>query len=279
MRNVLNFLIRYNSWFLFVLLLAIGCMLLVNFNDYQQSYYLSSANAVCSSVNGIKSDVTGYIGLKEANAQLEQQNAELSAELLRMKGELLAVKELVPDSNSLIPQPDRFSYIVSTVLNNSVQHAKNYFTINKGKRQGVAPGMGVVSHQGVVGIVNVCGDNTARVISVLNVDQHFSVKLKGTSYIGSLYWLQGNPEYAYMGELPRHAKYKIGDVVVSSGFSTTFPEGVPVGKVVGRVKSAGDNFYTLKVKLLPDFERLETVWVINDIIKSELDSLENFDAK
>jgi rod shape-determining protein MreC len=82
-----------------------------------------------------------------------------------------------------------------------------------------------------------------------------------------------------MGELPRHAKYKKGDMIVSSGFSTTFPEGIPIGKVIGRVKGAGDNFYTLKVKLLPDFDKLERVWVIKDIYKSELDSLETFDAK
>lgn len=262
-----------------MLYIVVSCMMLFNYNDYQQSYYLSSANTVCTTVNGAKSEITGYVGLKEANAQLERQNADLSAEVLRLKGELLAVKERFPDSVSHIPQADRFSYIVATVLNNSVLHKHNYFTINKGSNHGIKPGMGVISHQGMVGIVNVCGPNSARVISVLNDGQQFSVKIKGTSYIGSLTWQQGNPEVAYMGELPRHAKYKKGDMIVSSGFSTTFPEGIPIGKVIGRVKGAGDNFYTLKVKLLPDFDKLERVWVIKDIYKSELDSLETFDAK
>lgn len=278
MRNVLNFLIRYNSWFLFVAYVVVSLALLFNFNGYQQSWYLTSANSVSASLYGMRSEFTGYMGLRDINRELNEQNARLSAEVLRLQQNLLAAKELIPDTNAFVPQKGRFSYIVATVLNNSIGCPRNYFTINKGSRSGVEPGMGVMCSSGIVGIVNVVGPNTARVISVLNENQHFSVKLDSTSYVGTLSWEPGNPEIAYMDEVPRHAKYRKGDFVVTSGYSTTFPEGVKVGKVLGVAKGRDTNFLCFKVKLSPNFEKLETVWVITDIYRAELDSLELHDA-
>lgn len=277
MRNVINFLIRFKAWFLFAAYVIVSLLLLFNFNDYQQSYYMTSANSFCASINGIRSEFTGYIGLKQVNRDLELQNSALLAEVQQLKLELLAAKEQVPDTNSIIPQKKRFSYIVASVLSNNTNQRKNYFTINKGTRHGIKPGMGVISHKGMVGIVNVAGPNASRVISVLNETQHFSVKLAGTPYVGTLTWSNRNPKWAYVEEVPRHAKFHKGDTIVSSGFSTTFPEGMPIGRVMATVKRKDDNFVTLKIRLIPDFERLETVWVINDIYKSELDTLAKSD--
>lgn len=279
MRNVLNFLIRYNSHFLFLAYVVVSLALLFNFNGYQQSWYLTSANNVSASLYSVSSEFTGYIGLRKANKQLNEQNAHLNAEVQRLHQELLAARELVPDTAAMRIARGRFSYIVATVLNNSIGRPKNYFTINKGTRQGVKPGMGVMSSAGVVGIVNVAGPNTARVISVLNEGQHFSVKIDSTAYVGTLSWKPGHPEIAYMDEVPRHAHARKGDMVVSSGYSTTFPEGVPIGHIIGQTKGRDNNFLCFKIRLAPDFEKLETVWIINDIYRNELDSLEQFDVK
>ena len=138
--------------------------------------------------------------------------------------------------------------------------------------------MGVVDQNGVVGIVNVVGKNSSRIISLLNTTQHFSVKIKGTNYIGSLSWKEGNPKIAYIEEMAQHMTFHVGDTIVTSGFSTTFPEGIPVGTVLSRVKTSDDNFFTLKIKLASDFPQLGIVRVIKDNFKSELDSLQNFDA-
>lgn len=279
MRNVLNFLLRYNYYLVFVVYIAVSLALLFNFNDYQQSWYLSSANNVSSALYSMRSEFTGYIGLRETNRLLNEQNSKLSAEVLRLKQDLLAAKELMPDSTMFQPRQARYSYIVASVLNNSIAHPRNYFTINKGTLAGVKPGMGVMSAAGMTGIVNVAGPNTARVISVLNDSQHFSVKIDSTAYVGTLSWEPGNAKIAYMNEVPKHAKFKKGDLVVSSGFSTTFPEGVPVGRILGRAKGKDSNYLSFKVRLAPDFEKLETVWVITDIYRNELDSLEQLDVK
>lgn len=278
MRNLINFLIKYGTWFLFAFYVLLACMLLVSNNSYHQSVYLTSANSVSSAVNSTSSQVTGYFHLKGINESLQASNARLENEVLNLRHQLSEYQTLLSDSVRPSFIADRFGYIPATVINNSVRHPRNYFTINRGGVDGVRTGMGVVDQNGVVGIVNVTGDHTARVISLLNQTQHFSVKLKDTNFIGSLAWRGDDPMIAYMEQVPRHAKYHAGDTVVTSGYSTVFPEGIPVGRVLNRVRSRDDNFFILKIGLNSDFRALSTVRVIKDEYKMELDSLQNFDV-
>lgn len=278
MRNLINFLIRYGTWFLFLFYVLISCVLLFLSNPFHQSVYLSSANVVSSSVYSVNSEVTGYFNLKEINRSLQQNNARLENEVLNLKQQLAEYKTLLSDSIKSVNFPQRFDYVAATVINNNVKHPRNYFSINRGSEDGIKSGMGVVDQDGVVGIVNVTGRHTARVISLLNETQRFSVKLKSSNFIGSLSWKGGDPSVAYMEEVPRHAKYQLGDTVVTSGYSLTFPEGIPVGTVMNRIRGADENFFILKVKLNPNFRTLSTVRVIKDEYKSDLDSLQMFDV-
>lgn len=277
MRNLLNFLIRYSTWFVFTFYVLISVILLVLGNRYRQSVYLSSANVVSGSIYNGTSQVTGYFHLKTINESLQASNAQLQNEVLNLKNEIDQYKVLLSDTLKPHPSKDRYDYIAAAVINNNTRHPKNYFTIDRGSLDGVDRGMGVVDQNGVVGIVNVTGPHMARVISLLNETQHFSVKLKDTSYVGSLNWKGEDATIAYVEEIPRHVEYQIGDTIVTSGYSTTFPEGIPVGTILNRVRSQDDSFFTFKVRLMPDFRSLSTVRVIKDIYKQEIDSLSNFD--
>lgn len=278
MRNLLNFILKYSRWFLFTLYVLISLVLLVVNNNYQQSIYMSSANVVTGNVYGTWSEVTGYFHLKGINESLQARNASLQNEVLNLKSQLAEMKAMAGDS---IPTPtvERFDYIAAGVINNNTRHPKNYFTINRGSLDGVKTGMGVVDQNGVVGIVNVTGPHMARVISLLNETQRFSVKIKDTPFVGSMTWRGGDPGIAYIDEIPRHAKYQIGDTIVTSGYSTAFPEGIPVGVILNRVRSRDDSFFTFKVKTVSDFKTINAVRVITDIYKQEIDSLANFDLK
>lgn len=275
MRNVLNFLIKYQSWFLFLAYVIISLLLLFNFNGFQQSVYLTSANIVSSGLYRMSSGITGYVGLRTINSELEEQNARLQSELFSLREEVKFLHGVRGDSLYRFIPDNRYSYTLASVLNSNVRHEQNYFTIDKGSEDGLEPGMGVINRSGMVGIVNVTSPHTARVISVLNEKQHFSVKLKGSEYVGSLNWKKGNPEIAYVTELPRHAKFRIGDTVSTSGYSTSFPAEIPVGTVMSRVPGDNGNYVTLKIRLLPDFNKLETVRVIKDFMKAEIDSVMN----
>ena len=100
MRNVLNFLIRYNSWLLLALYLVLGCMLLFNFNNYQQSVWLTSTNRVSAMLNGVYGNIQSYTGLRKANALLEQRNA-----LLQARSGIWKMSSEPPASSSPTPRP------------------------------------------------------------------------------------------------------------------------------------------------------------------------------
>lgn len=278
MRNLLNFILRYSTWFVFTFYVLLSIALLVAGNSYQQSVYLTSANVVSGGIYSGTSQVTGYFNLKSINESLQASNASLQNEVLNLRSKLAEYSMMLSDTLPHLPSVDRYGYVAAAVINNNTRLPKNFFTINKGSHDGIERGMGVVDQNGVVGIVNVTGPHMARVISLLNETQHFSVKLKGTSFIGSLNWKGSDATIAYVEEIPRHVEYQVGDTIVTSGYSTTFPEGIPVGTVLNRVRSQDDSFFTLKIKLSSDFKALSTVRVIKDIYKAEIDSLADFDS-
>lgn len=277
MRNIFDFILRYSKWFVFTIYVVISCFLLVSHNRYQQSVYISSANVVSGNIFNVWSQVTGYFHLKSINESLQASNADLQNQVFNLKTQVAELEARLGDTVARDSQSERFDFISASVVNNNTRHPRNYFTLNRGSRDGVQPGMGVVDQNGVVGIVNVAGPHMSRVISLLNETQHFSVKIKGTSFIGSMVWKGSDATIGYVEEIPRHARYSIGDTIVTSGYSTTFPEGIPVGVILNRVRSQDDSFFTFKVRLTSDFNALSAVRVIKDIYKNEIDSLATFD--
>lgn len=276
MRNLLNFLIKYGTWFVFTFYVLISCILLVKSSDKHHAIYLTSANAIGDFIYGTASEITGYFSLKDVNERLQESNAMLQNEVLNLRNELTQYKIMLQDTafNAI---SSRYDYIGAAVINNSTRHPRNYLTIDRGKADGVEVGMGVADQSGIVGIIDATGDHTSRAISLLNQSQKFSSKLKGTHYVGSLTWRGEDPTIAYMEEVPRHAKFQIGDTIVTSGFSTTFPEGIVIGTVMGKVKTNDDTFFVLKVRLASDFKSLGTVRIIKDYYKQELDSIQNIE--
>lgn len=273
MRNILNFIIKYSTWFVFTFYVLISCILLVKSSDNHFSVYMSSANAIGGAIYRVSSEVTDYFGLLSVNQRLQESNAKLENEVLNLRNQLAQYQVLAMDTAETI-RDHRFGYIGASVINNSIRHPRNHFTIDRGSADGVKPGMGVVDQSGVVGIVDVTGKNNSRVISLLNQNQHFSAKVKNSPYVGSLTWRGEDPSVAYLEEVPRHAKFHIGDTIVTSGFSTTFPEGIDIGTVMGKVKTNDDTFLVLKIRLASNFNTLGTVRVIKDAFKQELDSIQ-----
>lgn len=276
MRNLIEFFLKYSSTFVFTILFVVSLALLFSNGRFHSSIWFTSANAVSTQVYQVGNSISSYFNLRAINRSLQQSNAQLENEVLNLRYQLTAYKSQLADS-LYIKDFNRFDYVLATVLNNSVRHPRNYFTIDKGASDGIKEGLGVVDQNGIVGIVNVVGDKTSRVMSLLNTSQHVSVKLKDTNVFGSLTWKVNDPKIAYMEEVARHATFSLGDTVVTSGYSTTFPADIPVGIVIGNVKSANDNFYILKIRFASDFNTLSTVRVLMDSYKTELDSLMNFD--
>lgn len=250
--------------------MIISLTMLFNNNPYQQSIYLTSANKVSSSIYSTISNVTSYFHLRDINDELQKQNATLEMEVVALRAQLEDYKILVPDS---VSKKAQFDVIVSRVISNSISNQQNYITINKGINDGITSEMGVIDQNGVVGIVNVVGENSARIISLLNPNLRLSCKVKGSDFFGSLVWDGKSPYYAILEEMPRHVKFETGDTIITSGYSAVFPEGITVGVIDEQLNTGGDNFYSLRIKLLTDFTQLSTVRVIKNNMKDELNKL------
>ncbi|MCH5319136.1 MAG: rod shape-determining protein MreC [Paramuribaculum sp.] len=278
MRNLILFFIRYSSVFLLVIYITIGILLLVENNPYQRHLYLTSANSVSASVYKTANNVSGYFHLKNINEELAYRNTELESEVLDLRQRL---RDLSATEDSLAPfdaNPSRYNFTLAHVINNSTRHRNNYITIDKGALDGIEPEMGVIDHNGIIGIVEIVGPRASRIISLLNDQFRLSCKVKGYDFVGSLVWDGKNPTEAILEELPRHSTFNKGDTVITSGYSTVFPEGILVGTVLDGLKDYDENFYALKVKLFTNHEALSTVTVVKDNLREELKKLDAQDT-
>lgn len=273
MNNLLNFLAKQYHWFVFIILVIMSLVMLFNNNPYQQSVYLTSANSMSTKVYSGINSVTSYIDLKDVNENLHERNAQLQMEIAQLHNEINELKLQVPDSSTQ-PRLQQFNYILAHVISNTTANPYNYITINRGSKDGIKPDMGVVDQNGIVGIVNVTGEHSARIISLLNPNIHLSCCLKNSEYFGSLVWDGVSPEYAVLEELPKQIKFKAGDTIMTNGYSSVFPEGIMVGTIVGRARKSTDSFLSLKIKLNTNFSQLSTVRIITNNMRDEIKALE-----
>lgn len=265
MRNLLDFLARHNHWFLFVLLEVVSFVLLFKYNSYQGSVWFSSANAVAGKVYDASSAVDQYFSLVDVNRKLTERNVYLERELARLTDTAtVAAKDSTYMQRMQAGVLRKYKSVPARVVSNSLDKLNNFITIDKGTVDGVGKDMGVACGLGVVGIVYLAAEHYSVVIPVLNSKSNISCSIRGRGYFGYLHWYGDRPDEAYLDDVPRHARFRIGDIVVTSGYSSVFPPGMLVGKIMRVYNSANGMSYRLRVKLSTDFGNLRDVCVIND---------------
>lgn len=262
MRNLLNFLFRYNHCIVFVLLQGVSFLLLFSFNNYQHSRFFTSANAFVGKIYEATRAVTGYFDLQRQNEVLMERNIWLEQQLLLADKRLKEMEETSTTSWPAETTTTMFQSYKAGVIKNSLNRADNYITLNQGSLAGIKPDMGVIGPNGVVGIVYKTSPHYSLVISLLSSKSNLSCKIAGNEYFGFLQWEGGDSRYAYLKDLPRHAEFAIGDTIVTSGFSTVFPQGMMVG-VIEEANDTNDGLsFLLKIKLATDFGKLRNVHVL-----------------
>jgi len=256
-------------------------VLLFRFNDYQGSVWFTSANYVAGLAYEASSKVTSYLTMGEVNERLTKRNLELEHQVRELSSQLY---DKTKDSTFLRGQYrflSKFRLIQAKVVSSSLDRPDNFITINKGTWDGVRKDMGVACGNGVVGIVYMAGIHYAVVIPVLNSKSNISCSIQGRDYFGYLHWNGGATDMAYLDDVPRHAKFKLGDRIVTSGYSSVFPAGVLVGKIKHVYNSEDGLSYRLAIELSTDFGNLRDVCVIDDasireqrqVIKAAQDSI------
>ena len=286
MRNLVEFLKKYNYWLVFVLLEVVSLVLIFQYNSYQGSVWFTSANYLTGMGLEVDSKMKSFMTQGTTNQELSERNLMLERELWLTK-ELLAEERMRHDSTYVdslpIPQLGEYKLINAKVIGNSLNKTDNFITIDKGYINGVHEDMGVACGNGVVGVVYKASRHYAIVIPVLNMHSNISCAIQGHGYFGYLHWKGGATDIAFVDDIPRHAQFEKGDTIVTSGYSSLFPPGVLVGHVIDSHDSEDGLSYRLEIKLSTDFGNLREVCVIDDaavnerlnLLRQATDSLKN----
>lgn len=287
MRNLLAFLAKYNHWFVFILLEVICFVLLFRFNNFQGSVYFSSANAVAGKVYEYNSSVTTFFNMSQSNKKLSERNLILEQQVRALTqyiathhGDSLAMEQCQKQALA------GFKLIPAKVIQSTINREDNLITIDKGKADGIHEDMGVACGTGVVGVVYMASDHYSIVLPVINVNSNISVMIRKRGYFGFLHWKGTPSDIAYVDDVPRHARFSLGDYVVTNGYSSIFPPGIMVGKILHVFNSSDGLSYRVQLRLSTDFGKLRHVCVIDNsalkdkalLLKAAQDSLKPRDT-
>lgn len=275
MRNLIDFITRYNHWFVFVILEVVSFVLLFKFNSYQGSVWFSSANVVAGKVYEADATIKNFFSLTKINQQLNVRNLYLEQTVRKLSEQVHAE---TGDSSWLFRTQaevlKEYKLIPAKVITNSIDKRDNFITIDKGRLDGVKPDMGVACGTGIVGVVYMVSDHYSIVIPVLNSKSNISVTIRKRGYYGYLRWTGGASDLAYVDDIPRHAHFRLGDLIETSGYSAMFPPGIIAGQILHVYNSPDGLSYRIQVRLTTDFGNLRDVCVIdNSAMKERIDLL------
>ena len=262
MRNLLQFISKNHVLLLFILLELCAFLMIVQNNHFQRAAFINSTNGVTANTFQTLSNWKNYFSLKSANEQLALENAKLQT-LLSQKGVNDTIASILPKR-----------YIPAMIINNSIAKRNNYLTLDKGAKHGVKKGMGVVTPNGVIGIIKEVSEHFSSVLSVLHAKSKTSVMLLHSHYFGSLEWKGGNYQSAVVNDIPSHVELKIGDTIISSGYSSIYPSDILIGTISKINTKPHKNFHQIDIQFLEDFKQLKYVSITQGALSNEIQRLE-----
>lgn len=271
MKSLFRFLLRNYFVIMFLALEAFSFSLLVSYNNYQRVTFINSTNNVVGTIFERFSHLDDYFSLGRTNDKLAAENAALRKQLQRR----IMLQERNPVMRPDTVDAPAYVFTAAKVISNSVNKQFNYITLNKGSRQGIKPDMGIICSDGVVGVITNVSPNYSTGLSLLNKRFSIPAKITKNNYSGNLVWDGEHSNTADLKEIPFHIMVNVGDTVVTSAYSSIFPEGIMIGTITKWDQEGGTNFYNIKVELKTNFRTLKYVEVVQNTKQAELKKLES----
>lgn len=269
MQQIINFIIRNKNFLLFLLLFCLSILFTIQSHSYHKSKFINSANFLTGGVYNSMNNISSYFNLKSQNALLSEENRKLRT--------LLSHSEIAPDSIYMdtITFGIPYRFYTANIIKNSYALTDNYLTINKGKKDSIKQDFGVISSKGIIGIIDKTSSHYGTVISILNTTSKISAQLKKTNHFGTLTWNGKSPELTQLIDIPKIAPLQKGDTIVTSGRSSIFPKGVPIGIIDSFELDQAENYYEINIKLFNDMTNIEHVYIIENVNTEEIINLSN----
>ncbi|WP_299012573.1 rod shape-determining protein MreC [uncultured Polaribacter sp.] len=271
MQQLIYFFQKFKYFLFFLMLQFIALGLSFNNLNFQKSKFVNSANAVTGGFYNKASNISSYFNLKEVNTSLLEENRLLRTQLHQNKYNNIAIDSTIIDTLKYL---QKFTYTSAKIINNNYTNAFNFLTINRGEKHGIEKEMAVINSKGIIGVTDNVNANYTRVQSILNENSKLNARLKNSRYFGTLQWNGKDYNTVQLIDIPRQAPIEIGDTIETGGKSAIFPEGILIGKVIN-VNSNKTVNNAIDVQLFNDMSNLEPVYVVKNLHKIAIQSIEN----
>lgn len=234
-------------------------------HSYHQSSFFNSSSWLSGNIYQASYGVTSYFDLNKENKNLVEENNRLRQLLFNKK-----------DTLSITLDSIQMTYTITSgqVIKNSFANQRNYITINKGKKDSVKPDMGVITSQGILGIVENVSNRNATVQSILNERSNINAKLNNTNHFGSLVWNAKTYTTVQLVDIPRLVSLVIGDTIVTGGMSSIFPENIPIGTIKKFDLNDSKSFWNIEVALFNDMTNIKNIYIVNNENRKEIIKLQ-----
>ncbi|WP_312922666.1 rod shape-determining protein MreC [Empedobacter brevis] len=275
MQYILNAIRRNGMLLIFVFLELIALFLVFKKNIYHETILASASTSFTGYVDDKIAKITNFVHLPQTNKELMDENAFLREQLVHLGIKDAKTKKFYKADT--LGYHQIYSFVPTEIVNNSVIKTQNLLTIDKGTNDGIEKGDGIITNNGVIGIVTYAGKNYSRAISLLNKDININARIKGNQYFGTVKWDGKDPRFVQLYEIPKYIEVKKGDIIETDGKSPVFPEGIMIGKVVSKgVDETGE--LKVQVRLKQDFANLAQAYVVTNLNKVEIQQVEKSDT-
>ncbi|MDC3284812.1 rod shape-determining protein MreC [Flavobacteriaceae bacterium] len=271
MQQLIYFIQKYRYFLFFLFLELIAFQLIINNLSFHKSKFINSASSITGGFYNKTNSISDYFQLNTENKELLNENLILKNKLERLsqKIDTVAVTKIFEKTNA----SQRYSYLQGRIEKNQFRNNYNFLTINLGKKDSITPEMGVINSKGILGIVENVLHRYSRVRSILNKSSKINAKLKNSNYFGTLTWDGFDYNITQLLDIPRQAKLKVGDTIITGGMSSIFPEGIPIGSIDTIVNGVSIK-RVINIKLFNDMSSLKNIYVVKDFDKQQLMNLE-----
>lgn len=269
MNKLLQLFLKFSGFFVFILLELICFVLIIQYNDAQNRIFFGTTNTFVGVTLEKKYSVQKYFYLSETIKGLQQANAELSSKLSSIRSTNEAIIDTFKNEELI------YSFIPANIIAKSTLGTKNHYTLDKGTLDGIKLHTGVVSDKGVIGIITGVSKHYAKVMSIFHPQSSISISLKRNHYFGSLSWKEIDYQRINLEGIPKYVDLIEGDTIETSGYSNLFPKGKMIGVIESFENKQDRNDYLITVKLDESLLNLRSVYVINNLMKEEIEQMQN----
>jgi len=277
MNTLREFLKKYFHVVVLLILMVTSIVMIYNSMNYQRFVLSTSMQSITGPIQKKWNKVIRHFQLAEENEYLVNQNLQFlrKNENVYIFNNDTIYSKTSQDTNAYgkMVVKRMYDFMSANVIYLTTKNTHNMIIIDKGSKNGITNDMAVLSPQGVVGVVKDVSDHFSSIIPLLNPNSRISAKIMPINQIGTVVWEDNDPEMGFLIDIPQHLTVNIGDSIFTSGFSNVFPANILIGTVVKKMDNAKNTFLTIKVKFATNFNHLNTVYLVSNIYKSEIDSL------